>query len=92
MDGLHADLATATGIASAPVHTHVRRWPGAMAQLEVGHPTRLAATRAALEAFPGLHIAGAPYDGLGIASCITSGRRAATALLDQSTRTEVLVR
>ena len=89
--GLHADLAAATGIGSAPVHAHIQRWPGAMAQLEVGHPARMAEIRAALAPFPGLHVAGAPYDGLGIASCITSGRRAATSLLDQSTRTEVLV-
>jgi protoporphyrinogen oxidase len=45
-----------------------------------------------LAAFPGLFLAGAPYDGLGIASCITSGRRAATALLDRSDRDEVLAR
>lgn len=88
--GLHADLAAATGIAGAPVLTHVERWPGAMAQLEVGHPSRLAEVRAALAAFPGLHLAGAPYDGLGIASCISSGQRAAAALLAEATRPEVL--
>jgi oxygen-dependent protoporphyrinogen oxidase len=90
--GLHTDLAEATGVASSPVLTHVQRWPEAMAQLEVGHLSRLAETRAALEAFPGLFLAGAPYDGLGIASCIASGRRAATALLDRSDRDEVLAR
>lgn len=90
--GLHADLAEATGIRSGPVVTHVQRWPEAMAQLEVGHPSRLAETRAALTAFPGLHLAGAPYDGLGIAACIASGRRAATALLERCDRDEVLAR
>lgn len=88
--GLHADLAAATGITAAPLFTHVQRWPRSMAQLEVGHPTRLAEMRNALAAFPGLQLAGAPYDGLGIASCISSGQRAAASLLAQHTRTEVL--
>ena len=88
--GLHADLAAATGVTSGPILSHVERWPGAMAQLEVGHPSRLAEVRAALAPFRGLMLAGAPYDGLGIASCISSGQRAAASLLAESTRPEVL--
>ena len=86
---LHADLAEATGLNAVPAFTRVERWPGAMAQLHVGHPSRLAATRDALEPYPGLALAGAPYDGVGLAACITSGQRAAAALFAHLGRCEV---
>ncbi len=80
VERLHDDLAAATGVRSAPALTRVERWPGAMAQLTVGHPTRLGAIRDAIAAHPGVAVAGGPYDGIGLAACITSGQRAATEL------------
>jgi oxygen-dependent protoporphyrinogen oxidase len=80
VERLHADLADMTGLAEPPVSTHVERWPGAMAQLQVGHPQRLATIRRALESWPNLALAGAPYDGVGLAACISSGQRAAAAV------------
>jgi len=74
---LHAVLADATGLAAGPAFTHVERWPLTVARLEVGHPARLAAVRTALRERPGLALAGAPYDGIGLAACISSGQRAA---------------
>ena len=74
---LHADLADATGLTAGPAFTHVERWPLTIARLEVGHPARLASLRAALAERPGLALAGAPYDGIGLAACISSGQRAA---------------
>ena len=75
---LHADLADATGLTAGPAFTHVERWPLTIARLEVGHPARLASLRTALADRPGLALAGAPYDGIGLAACISSGHRAAT--------------
>ena len=60
----------------------VRRWPGALPQLTVGHPARLAAARETLPV--GIALAGACYDGLGIASCVRSGEVAAAALPDMA--------
>lgn len=79
LDRLTADLAALTGMTASPTSTLVHRWPGALAQLEVGHVERTAAARAALAVDPGLHLAGASYDGLGIAACIRSGEGAAEA-------------
>lgn len=73
---LGADLAAMTGLCDEPVASHIERWPGAMAQLEVGHLERLRAIRAALP--PTVALAGAPYEGVGLASCIRSGANAAT--------------
>lgn len=77
---LHADLCAATGLATEPTGVHVERWPNALAQLEVGHLERLRKIRAELAGHPGTVLAGAPYEGIGIAACIRSGQLAATQL------------
>ena len=74
---LHSDLVDATGLTVSPAQSHVQRWPGAIPQLEVGHLDRVASVRQDLRRFPGLTLAGASYDGLGIAACVRSGERAA---------------
>jgi oxygen-dependent protoporphyrinogen oxidase len=59
------------------VDAHVQRWGGGLPQYAVGHLDRVAAVRAEAEALPGLGLAGAAYDGVGIPACIGSGRAAA---------------
>lgn len=78
---LHKDLVDATGLTAKPSEFVLQRWPGAMPQLEVGHLDRVAAVRDDLGRYPGLTLAGASYDGIGIAACIRSGERAATSCL-----------
>jgi oxygen-dependent protoporphyrinogen oxidase len=78
---LHSDIEDATGIAVRPAEYLVQRWPSAIPQLEVGHLERVAKIRANLDSYPGLALAGASYDGLGIAACIRSGERAALSCL-----------
>jgi oxygen-dependent protoporphyrinogen oxidase len=62
------------------VDTHVQRWGGALPQYTVGHVDRVARIRAAAAAAPGLALAGAAYEGVGIPACIASGRAAAQAV------------
>lgn len=83
----YRELAAATGLASAPVDALVKRWPDALSQQEVGHVERVAQARAALDRHlpvgsRGLALAGAAYDGLGIAACLRSGETAAAAIVD----------
>ena len=78
---LHGDMKDATGIAVKPAEFHVQRWPAAIPQLEVGHFELVAKIRANLERYPELKLAGASYDGLGIAACVRSGERAALSCL-----------
>ena len=61
------------------VDTHVQRWGGALPQYTVGHVDRVARIRADTAAAPGLELAGAAYEGVGIPACIASGRSAARA-------------
>ena len=62
----------------APVAARVNRWGGGLPQYGVGHPHRVAAVRAILPATVAL--AGAAYDGVGIAACVRSGQAAAAAI------------
>ena len=78
---LLADLADLTGLRAVPAATAVHRWSRALAQHEVGHPERVQAARRALAGAPGVVLAGASYDGGGIAGCLRSGEAAAAAVL-----------
>jgi protoporphyrinogen/coproporphyrinogen III oxidase len=76
-----AELADATGIAAAPVARRVTRWGGALPQYNVGHLDRVALIREAVAGQPGLAVAGAAYDGVGIPACIATARSAATSVM-----------
>ncbi|HYO86486.1 MAG TPA: protoporphyrinogen oxidase [Dermatophilaceae bacterium] len=77
VDHLRRDLRVFTGLDAAPRAVHVERWPATMPQLTVGHVERLTRMRDELAAWPGVALAGASYDGIGLASCITSADVAA---------------
>ena len=80
-----ADLRSFTGFDGAPSHVRVQRWPNAMPQLTVGHLDRLSTARGALAELSGMALAGASYDGVGLAACLASARAAATAVGDAVT-------
>ena len=73
------ELVGATG---EPILSRVHRWEGAMPQYEVGHLDKLARIDAALEAFPGLEVAGSGYRGIGLPDCIKQGHEAAERLMN----------
>ncbi|MET0641148.1 MAG: FAD-dependent oxidoreductase, partial [Jiangellaceae bacterium] len=76
VDTVLAELGQAVGVAGKPVDARVSRWGGALPQYAVGHVERVARVRAAVEANPGLAVCGAMYDGVGVAACVASARRA----------------
>lgn len=77
-----ADLGEALGSPlPAPLDVHVQRWGGGLPQYAVGHRERLAAVADHLARVPGLEVAGAAYEGVGVPACIASGRAAARRLL-----------
>lgn len=63
----------------APAVRRVQRWPDGTPLYRVGHREWLSRVRAACAATPGVWLAGAPYDGVGIPDCIRSARAAADA-------------
>ena len=74
----HAELGRLIGAPlPPPVASWVQRWGGGLPQYRPGHAGRVAAARAALGVLPGLALAGAAYDGVGIPACVASGETAA---------------
>jgi protoporphyrinogen/coproporphyrinogen III oxidase len=80
-----AELAEAIGITATSVARRVTRWGGALPQYNVGHLDRVAAIRAAVAAQPGLAVAGAAYDGVGIPACVATAKAAAQQVLGHLT-------
>jgi oxygen-dependent protoporphyrinogen oxidase len=63
-----------------PLDTFLVRWVDGLPQYLVGHPGRVAAVRSAVAAVPGLGVAGAAYEGVGVPACIRDARRAVAGL------------
>ena len=64
------------------VDAHVQRWGGGLPQYAVGHVDRVATIRSDVARLPGVEVAGAVYDGVGIPAVIASATRAAGATLE----------
>ncbi len=77
-----AELRAMMGITATPVLTKVYRWQKANPQYEVGHAARIADIDQRVAQYPGLHLAGGAYHGVGIPDCIESGMRAAEKILE----------
>ncbi|GAA4096676.1 protoporphyrinogen oxidase [Actinomadura miaoliensis] len=76
------ELAVTCGLDELPIACRVTRWGGGLPQYNVGHADVVARIRAAVAGQPGLAVAGAAYDGLGIPACIATARAAATRVLE----------
>ncbi len=85
---LQDELSVALGRSFArsvqPAVSLVHRWPAGTPLYRVGHADWLAGVRAACAASPGLWLAGAPYDGVGIPDCIRQARETAAAVAARS--------
>ncbi|MEX1217647.1 MAG: protoporphyrinogen oxidase [Acidimicrobiales bacterium] len=81
VDALTTDLSTTMGLDAAPLSWRVTRWIDGLPQYQPGHPARVRRWRAGIaDVAPGVHLAGAAYDGLGLPACIRQGRQAAYAI------------
>lgn len=65
-DRVDAEVRWALGIRAPAAERLVVRWPDALPQYDVGHAQRVERIRHALRAVPGLHVAGAGLDGVGL--------------------------
>ncbi|WP_085521972.1 protoporphyrinogen oxidase [Tuberibacillus sp. Marseille-P3662] len=79
-----ADLRTTVDIEAEPDFYVVSRWPEAMPQYPVGQKEWLASAREHLEKnYPGIYLAGASYDGVGLPDCIRQAKEQAADLLNK---------
>lgn len=81
VDVVHRELVAALGPVPALLDSRVTRWGGGLPQYAVGHLERVRSVRTQLDGLPGLAVAGAAFDGVGVPACIGSGRRAAEQVL-----------
>ncbi len=77
------ELCAMMGITATPVLTKVYRWNKANPQYEVGHAARIADIDQFVTQYPGLHLAGGAYHGVGIPDCIQDGARVAEQILER---------
>ena len=60
-----------------PIDVVVQRWPKSMPQYVVGHAANLEEIESSLGEYPGLHITGAAYRGVGLAGCVAQAEQLA---------------
>ena len=72
-----AEVREKIGIAAEPIFVRETSWPLSMPQFNVGHADKVKMIETMLNDFPGLHLAGNAYYGIGIPDCIRMGRHAA---------------
>ncbi len=76
------EMSKVVSIQGNPDFFVVSRWPEAMPQYPVGHQNWLQSLKTKLASeWPGLHLAGASYDGVGLPDCIRQGKTVASELL-----------
>lgn len=79
---LVAELRPVLGLRGEPTATRVTRWLDALPQYRPGHLDRVDRWFGAVaDALPGVALAGAGYQGIGIPACVASGATAARAVL-----------
>ncbi|HTV05244.1 MAG TPA: protoporphyrinogen oxidase [Acidobacteriaceae bacterium] len=75
----HQRLSEVLGPLPAPHITIVRRLPHSLPQYAIGHLQRMARLESLVKEFPGLHLAGNAYYGVGLPDMVRIGRTAARA-------------
>jgi oxygen-dependent protoporphyrinogen oxidase len=89
---VRADLAELTGITTEPVDTVVTRWGGGLPQYGVGHVDLVSSIEHAVADVPGLAVAGAVLQGVGIPACIGTADRAAAKVVAELSPTRQRMR
>lgn len=74
---VNAELRSIFGMKTDPMFSEVITYNNAMPQYHVGHLDRITAIESLVTQYPGLHLAGSAYHGVGIPDSIASGQAAA---------------
>jgi len=81
IEQLRKELKIFTGITVDPLATRVTRWPNSFPQYEVGHGEKIQKIRSEIiKEGPGVYLAGAAFNGLGLSACIRDGTTQAQAI------------
>lgn len=80
------ELGPALGVQAEPSFVRVIRYDRASPQPALGHLERMKRIAARLEAFPGLHVIGNAYEGVGIPDCVRHADRVAATIAKAAQR------
>ncbi|MED4122384.1 protoporphyrinogen oxidase [Halalkalibacterium halodurans] len=84
VEQVQKDLDQIMTVKREPLFYKVTRWKKAMPQYEVGHRYKLEKVRQELKkAMPGIILAGAGFDGIGLPDCIDQGEAAVATVLEE---------
>lgn len=72
-----------------PIDVHVQRWGGGLPQYAVGHVELVGRVRRSVGEHPGLAVAGATYDGVGIPAVVASAQTAADIVVSHLDSTQL---
>jgi protoporphyrinogen/coproporphyrinogen III oxidase len=79
------DIRPALGLRSDPTAHRITRWDRAFPQYRPGHVGHILTIRKTLASdVPHLHVAGAGFDGIGIAACIRQGNEVASTMTEDT--------
>jgi oxygen-dependent protoporphyrinogen oxidase len=84
-----SEIAPILGLSGKPIISRVYRWLHGIPHYAVGHLDRVRQAKEALQAWPGLVLAGASYHGIGIPDCVRQGEEAARVVLQLPCRVAV---
>lgn len=80
-----ADITPALEIRKDPSAYRITRWENAFPQYRPGHSAHiLALTKTVAADLPGVHLAGAGYDGIGVPACIRQANQVARTMMEGS--------
>jgi oxygen-dependent protoporphyrinogen oxidase len=83
---VRADLAELTGVTATPLDSVVTRWGGGLPQYGVGHLDLVDTIERAVAELPGLAVAGAALQGVGLPACVAGADKAALRIAEFSRR------
>ncbi len=84
------ELRETLGISVTSASHHIFRYPQGIPQYNLGHLERVTGIRDHLASHPGLFMAGAMFNGVGIPDCMASGEAAAEAVLDRCVKSRAV--
>src|SRR5262245_33332511 len=76
------ELSSLLGVKAQPLFSRIWRYPNSVPQYHVGHQERIRNIEAAIDALPGLALAGSAYHGVGISDCVHTGEEAAEKVIN----------
>jgi oxygen-dependent protoporphyrinogen oxidase len=83
-------LAELTGVTATPLDSVVTRWGGGLPQYGVGHLDLVDTIERAVAELPGLAVAGAALQGVGLPACVACADSAALRIVEFSRQSRLV--